>query len=54
MKHNLQPTESVTKRTTKNPCPWLVCARCGLVALKNDETRKALRAACPGAEDAPP
>lgn len=25
---------------------WPVCSRCGLVALKNDRTRKAMKAAC--------
>ena len=26
--------------------PWPCCSRCGLLALRNDATRKALRAVC--------
>lgn len=36
----------------KGRITWPVCARCGLVALRNDASRKALRAPCPGKEDA--
>jgi hypothetical protein len=25
---------------------WMYCSRCGLLTLKNEETRKALRAGC--------
>jgi hypothetical protein len=28
------------------PLHWPVCSRCGLIALKNERTRKALKAAC--------
>jgi hypothetical protein len=45
---------AVTKRTTRNPVPWVVCRHCGLVALKNDASRRAARAACPGLLDEPP
>lgn len=31
---------------TKKVCHWSVCAHCGLVALKNDVSRRALRALC--------
>lgn len=31
---------------TKRVCAWPYCARCGLVLLKNEVTRKAARAAC--------
>ena len=31
---------------TRKIMHWLYCARCGLVALKNDATRKALKAPC--------
>jgi hypothetical protein len=31
---------------TKRACSWPYCARCGLVLLKNEATRKAARAAC--------
>lgn len=30
----------------KRICHWPYCSRCGLVALKNDITRKALRSPC--------
>ena len=33
-------------RMTKRIFHWPYCARCGLVALKNDATRRALRAQC--------
>jgi hypothetical protein len=32
--------------------PWAHCKRCGLLALKNDVTRRALRAECVTLEDA--
>jgi hypothetical protein len=32
--------------------PWPYCKRCGLLALKNDVTRRALRAECVTLEDA--
>jgi hypothetical protein len=32
-------------------CHWLYCAKCGLVLLKNDVTRRRVRAACPGSEE---
>jgi len=31
--------------------PWLVCVTCGLVGLKNDATREALRKPCTWLED---
>jgi hypothetical protein len=49
--HEPEPVEPCSKRTTRQPVPWCVCARCGLVYLKNDATKKAARAACPGLED---
>jgi hypothetical protein len=30
---------------------WQVCSKCGLIALKNERTRKALRKPCPGTPD---
>lgn len=33
-------------RFTKKVCHWPYCARCGLVLLKNEVTRKAARALC--------
>lgn len=30
---------------------WNYCVHCGLLALKNDATRKAIRAACRNGED---
>jgi hypothetical protein len=36
---------------TKRICSWPYCARCGLVALKNDVSRKALKAQCEWMED---
>lgn len=32
--------------------PWPYCKRCGLIALRNDATRKALREPCVTWEDA--
>ncbi len=49
--HAFDQVDSVTKRTTRNPVPWVVCRHCGLVALKNDASRRAARAACPGLLD---
>ena len=49
--HDPKPLPKVAKRSTRAGCPWVVCAQCGLVYLKNDATRKAIRAACPGLED---
>ena len=31
--------------------PWAYCVHCGLIALKNDETRRAMRAQCVTMED---
>ena len=31
---------------TKRVAHWACCTRCGLLALKNDVTRKALKGAC--------
>jgi hypothetical protein len=36
---------------TKRICHWPYCARCGLVALKNERTRRALAAPCVTTED---
>lgn len=44
-------TVPVKRRTTTRPVPWVVCVHCGLVALKNDATQRATRAACPGLLD---
>ena len=30
----------------KPPLPWVFCTNCGLLNLKNDVTRRALRAPC--------
>lgn len=49
--HTFDLVEAVTKRTTRVPVPWVVCRHCGLVALKNDASRRAARAACPGLLD---
>lgn len=44
------PTKGTIKRgphqMTKRVLHWTYCARCGLVALKNDVTRRALKAQC--------
>lgn len=32
-------------------CPWVYCGKCGMVALNNDESRKAARKPCPGSEE---
>jgi hypothetical protein len=37
---------------TRKILHWSYCAHCGLVALRNDETRKALKARCEWIEDA--
>jgi hypothetical protein len=37
-----QGTHSFTKRI----CHWSYCANCGLVTLKNEATRRAMKAAC--------
>lgn len=29
---------------------WSVCSKCGLIALKNKPTQKAMRRPCPGSE----
>lgn len=40
-------------RWDKYKClPWPVCFKCGLVALKNDVTALAIKARCPGDDDA--
>jgi hypothetical protein len=31
--------------------PWLVCACCGLIYLKNEVSRRAASSACPGKEE---
>jgi hypothetical protein len=35
-----------THSMTKKICHWSYCSRCGLLALKNSATRRALRAPC--------
>lgn len=40
-----------THRMTERILHWLYCANCGLVNLKNDTTRRALRATCEWLED---
>lgn len=37
--HDLQPSRL-------RRIPWLVCRHCGLVSLRNEATRKALRVGC--------
>ena len=37
---------------TKRICHWAYCSRCGLVALKNDVTRRALKKECVTEEEA--
>lgn len=32
-------------------CHWLYCRHCGLVALNNDVTRRAMKRRCPALED---
>jgi hypothetical protein len=46
----LSPHKSVTYKRF----PWPVCAKCGLVYLKNDATRKRLREGCWEYEDEKP
>jgi hypothetical protein len=51
------PVTKTIKRTgphqmTRKILHWSYCAHCGLVALRNDETRKALKARCEWIEDA--
>ena len=36
---------------TRKICHWPYCAHCGLVALKNDVSRKAAKAACEYEDD---
>lgn len=36
------------KRSTVHGCPWAVCSRCGLVALKNVASVAAAKRECPG------
>lgn len=36
---------------TKRILSWQYCAKCGLVALKNEATFKAMKAKCPGDDD---
>lgn len=31
--------------------PWAVCAKCGLIRLKNQRTDKKVKQACPGSEE---
>lgn len=38
-------------RFTKKICHWYYCARCGLVALKNQATEDAIRKGCDPEED---
>lgn len=49
--HAFDAVATVTKRTTVRPIPWVVCQHCGLVALKNEASQRAARAACPGLLD---
>jgi len=49
--HAFDAVDAVTRRTTVRPVPWVVCRHCGLVALRNEATRRAARAACPGLLD---
>lgn len=46
--HDLAPLGAKTR------FPWPVCQRCGLVALKNEATRRALRQPCGANEPAAP
>lgn len=36
-----------TKFAAKTRIPWLYCARCGLMYLKNAVSQKAVKAPCP-------
>lgn len=36
---------------TKKICNWPYCSKCGLVALKNDVSRRAVKAECQWMED---
>lgn len=31
--------------------PWLACAHCGLLRLRNERTEAAVRKACPGGDE---
>lgn len=31
--------------------PWCVCAKCGLIKLRNEKTERKVRKACPGAPE---
>lgn len=41
------------KRSTSSGVTWLVCARCGLVYLRNAATAQAIRQPCRGLDDPP-
>lgn len=45
MKNKSKKKESHSPKKMKN-IPWLVCRYCGLLYLKNDITRKAIKEGC--------
>lgn len=49
--HQWKPGPRGGKRSTVSGCPWPVCARCGLVALKNQASDKAASEPCPGKDE---
>lgn len=55
MNHVFRPLpQSKAHRAKRGVCPslsWLVCVRCGLVALANEATKRAMKRPCEGADD---
>lgn len=43
--------EQAPKAKRGRGIPWLVCSHCGLVTLRNQQTRKAMAQPCPGMLD---
>lgn len=41
------------KKEKHSRIPWVCCTRCGLVAIRNRATERAMRKACVGLDDPP-
>ena len=50
--HNWAPL--IRAKKSSSTLPWPVCKGCGLLALKNAATEKAMRAPCPDPDDEAP